>query len=139
MLAKLVLGVSALVFIAYGVLCLADPALPVSLAGLAIVNGDGYAEASAMYGGLQTGIGLFCLLATLRPSHMRSGLTLLMMAIGALALARLYAILTSEMAVTLYSWGALCYETLTAALSAIALQRIPSLSAGPLPAPKKPA
>jgi hypothetical protein len=41
------------IFAAYGLACALEPALPARLAGLAIINGDGFAELSAMYGGLQ--------------------------------------------------------------------------------------
>ena len=123
MLEKVVLAVSALVFVSYGIACLVNPGLPVGYAGLTIVTGDGYAEIGAMYGGLQTALGLVCLLAYLRPAYGKQTLALLLLTIGSLALARLYSILSTDLSVTAYSWGAFAYEALTATLAGIALQQ----------------
>ena len=59
MLGKTILGVSALILISYGAVCLISPATPAAFAGLIISNGDAFAEVGAMYGGLQTGLGRF--------------------------------------------------------------------------------
>ena len=40
LLGKTILGISALVFIAYGLVSLASPAIPSGLAGLEMRNGD---------------------------------------------------------------------------------------------------
>jgi hypothetical protein len=74
-----------------------------------------------MYGGLQTGVGLYCLLAVLRAEYYRSGLMLLVVGIGALAIARLISALLSTEVLTAYTWGALIYELITVALAASAL------------------
>ncbi len=84
-------------------------------------NGDAVAEIGAMYGGLQTGVGIFCLVAVIRLEYYRAGLLLLVTAIGALALARLVSLLIGTDPVTVYTWGALGYELVTATLAAIAL------------------
>lgn len=86
-------------------------------------NGDAVAEVGAMYGGLQTGIGIFCLMAAIRPEYYRACLTLLVMVIGALAVARLVSALIGTDTVTAYTWGALAYELATATLAAIALRQ----------------
>ena len=123
LLGKAVLGISTLVFIGYGLVSLLSPAIPAGLAGLAMSNGDAYAEIGAMYGGLQTGVGLFCALALLKPEFYRSGLTLLVLAIGTLALARLVSLLTAVDPVTSYTYGALGYEFVTAVLALAALTK----------------
>jgi hypothetical protein len=122
-LGKTVLGISALVFVAYGLVSLASPATPAGLAGLTMSNGDAFAEISAMYGGLQTGMGLFCLLALLNADYYRAGLALLGIAIGALALARLIGFLLVTDPVSSYTYGALLYEFATAILAGVALKR----------------
>ena len=76
-----------------------------------------------MYGGLQTGFGLFCLLAAVRSEYYKSGLVLLVLCIGALALARLYSTLTVADAVGVYTYGAMVYEFTTAILAAVALRK----------------
>lgn len=120
-LGKAVLGISALAFIGYGLLSLISPAIPAGFAGLQMSNGDAFAEVGAMYGGLQTGIGLFCALALLKPEFYRSGLLLLVLAIGALTLARLVSIFAAPDPVSIYSYGAFAYEVATtlAALTAL--------------------
>jgi len=121
LLGKSVLGVSALTFIAYGLLSLVAPAIPAGLAGLKISNGDAFAEIGAMYGGLQTGVGMFCLVALLKEDFYKAGLMLLTLAIGALALARLISFLLATDDVSTYTYGALAYEFTTAILATIAL------------------
>jgi hypothetical protein len=90
-----------------------------------MTNGDAYAEIGAMYGGLQTGFGLFCLLAAIRPALYRAGLTLLVLAIGSLALGRLYSALIASDPVGGYTYGALCFEFAVAVLAALALRLRP--------------
>jgi len=123
MLGKVVLGISALVFTAYGVISLLAPGIPAGLAGLDIGNGDAYAEIGAMYGGLQTGLGVYCFFALTRPDLYRPGLLLLGLAIGALAIARLFSVLMGDDVVTGYTYGALAYEFITATAATAALMR----------------
>ena len=123
MIGRAILCVSSLVFITYGIFCLVSPAIPTELAGLEMSNGDAFAEVGAMYGGLQTGVGLFCLLAFMKPDFYRAGLVLLVLGIGALALARLFSFLLSTDSFTTYTYAALVYEFATAILAVIALSR----------------
>lgn len=120
-LGRTLLGVSALVFIGYGLVSLISPAIPSGLAGLEMSNGDAFAEIGAMYGGLQTGIGMFCLLAFLKPDFYKAGLVLLVLGIGTLAIARLISFLLATDPVSAYTYGALAYEFTTAILATIAL------------------
>ena len=123
MLGKFVLWLSAIVFIAYGVVCMFSPALPAGYAGLEFVTADALPEIGAMYGGLQTGLGVFCLLGALKADYYRPALTLLMICIGALALSRCYWAFTVAAEVGAYTYGAMAYEYTTAILAAIALRR----------------
>lgn len=123
MLGKIVLIVSGVIFSCYGLACFLDPELPARLAGLAIESGDGFAEMGAMYGGLQLGVGLFCLLCAAMPVYTRPGLALLLLGIGCLALARLLSAWDADWMVGGYTWGALVYEILTAGLAGLALKR----------------
>ena len=120
MLGKCVLWVSALVFISYGLVSLLAPSVPAGFAGLIISNGNAYAEIGAMYGGLQAGIGLYCLLAALQAEYFKGGLAVLVIGIGSLAAARLFAALVNAEPVTFYTYGAFIYEFVTALLAAIA-------------------
>ena len=123
MLGKVILWVSALAFIPYGLLCLFSPTVPADFAGLAIISGDGFAEMGAMYGGLQTGYGLFCLWGALRGDLYRPALLSLLLLVGGLALGRLYSTLTGIEPVGGYTWGAMAFEFLMAILAGIALRK----------------
>jgi hypothetical protein len=122
-LGKVLLWVSAITFIAYGLACLVSPAIPAELAGIAMNSGDAFAEIGAMYGGLQTGFGVFCLLGALRQEFHRPALVSLLLLVGSLALARLYSTLTGDEAVGRYTYGALAFEFTTAILAAVALRK----------------
>jgi len=120
----MILGVSALILMTYGLLCLVSPELPAEYSGLKISNGDAFAEIGAMYGGLQTGLGLFFLLGTAKREFCRPALVVLILAIGSLALGRLLSLLLTDQAVTAYTYGALGYELVTTCLALIALRRL---------------
>lgn len=122
MLGKIVLSISAFIFTAYGILSLVSPELPAGFAGIEMTSGDAYAEIGAMYGGLQTGFGLFCLLALMRPTFYQPGLALLVIGIGVLAIARLYSSVTAPAEIGAYTIGAIVYEFATAILAAIAMR-----------------
>ena len=130
MLGKGILWLSAVMFTGYGVLSLVSPATPADFAGLGILNGDGFAEIGAMYGGLQTGLGLYCGFAAINREFYRAGLVLLVVGIGALTLARLLSLMLSPDAVSAYTWGALGYESLTTIVALLALK----MRERPLPA-----
>ena len=117
------LALVALIFIGYGVACAVDPTLPARLAGLQITNGDGYAELSAMYGGLQIGVGLFCLAGALRQPLRQPALLLLGIGIGLLAAFRAAGILRSDEIVSAYSTGALAFECVVTIAAALLLRR----------------
>jgi hypothetical protein len=117
---KFILWLSALVFIGYGLAGIAAPAIPAGFAGLVMGSGDAYAEISSMYGGLQTGLGAFCLLAVMRTEYYRAGLAMLVLGIGAVGATRLLAALMTPDPVTAYTWGASAYEITTAVIAALA-------------------
>jgi hypothetical protein len=122
MLGKILLWISALTFISYGLVCFFAPGVPAGYAGLTMTNGDAFAEIGAMYGGLQTGFGVFCLLAALRSEYFRAGLMLLVLCVGTLALGRLYSFATGGNPVGAYTYGAFAYEATTAILAIIAIK-----------------
>ncbi|MFT6273942.1 MAG: hypothetical protein ACJAZ0_000030 [Halioglobus sp.] len=122
-LGKFVLWISAVVFISYGLICLFAPDVPADYAGLTMNNGNAIAEISAMYGGLQTGFGIFCLIAALNPSFHKQGLLLLVLCVGLLALARTYTTLVIPDPVSTYTWGAMIFEFAITTLAALALRK----------------
>lgn len=112
-----------LIFVAYGAACAFDPGLAARLAGLAIKNGDGYAELGAMYGGLQTGVGLFLAVAAFQSRLHHGALLLLVLGIGLLAALRGASALRTDDVVSAYTWGALAFETLVTAIAVALLNR----------------
>ena len=123
MLGKIILWISAISFISYGLACFFSPDLPAGYAGLTMGNADAVAEIRAMYGGLQTGFGLFCLLAALKLEYYRAGLLLLVLCITPLALGRLYSVISGDEGHGVYTWGAMAFEFSIAALAALALAK----------------
>jgi hypothetical protein len=123
MLGKFILWLSAIMFVTYGLACLVSPGLPAGYAGLGLVTADALPEVGAMYGGLQTGFGLFCLLGALKSDYYRHALLLLVLCIGGLALGRCFWALTGADPVGGYTYGAAAYEITTTLLAALALRR----------------
>lgn len=123
MLGKAILWISGFAFVGYGLACLYSPELPAGYAGLAMTTGDAYAEIGAMYGGLQTGFGIFCLLGALRAGFYRPALASILLVVGGLALARLYSTATNNDPVTDYTYGAMVFECVTAVLAGLALKK----------------
>ncbi len=110
-----------LIFLGYGVACALDPNLAARLAGLSVTNGDGLAELSAMYGGLQSGVGLFLAVAAFQTRLQQPALLMLVLGIGLLAALRGAGALRTDDLVTAYTWGALAFETFVTASAAALL------------------
>ena len=64
---KLFLGVQALLFIPYGLYCLVNPTVLLDSAGVMATSATATIELQAMYGGLQTAVGVMCALAVMQP------------------------------------------------------------------------
>jgi hypothetical protein len=123
MFGKVILWLTAIAFVPYGLACFFWPDLPAGYAGLALTNGNAVAEISAMYGGLQTGFGLFCALAALRQEYFRAGLVLLILCLGLLSMGRFYQLVIGGQTVGAYTYGAMFYEFTTAILAAFAVSK----------------
>ena len=66
MMLRLFLGFQALLFIPYGLYCLVNPAVLAGGAGVTASSITGTIELQTMYGGLQTAVGVLCLLGAFR-------------------------------------------------------------------------
>ena len=88
-LARFVLIFTGISFAGYGIWCGIDPTGVVArFTGFTLDQPAGMVEALAMYGGLQTGVGLFLLWAGVRREWMTPALVMVVLMMGALALTR---------------------------------------------------
>lgn len=120
-LAKILLWVSALTFVGYGLLCAIRPELAAGFAGLGLTNADARIEMGAMYGGLQIGIGLFCVLAAVDGRYRLPGLIVLALLVGGLATMRSYGLASATDPVTLYTTGAVSFELLITVIALVCI------------------
>lgn len=124
---QVLLWVNGLAFIGYGVACLFVPALPAGQAGFDLGTASGTVEVIAMYGGLQTGFGVFLILGALEPSLRRTVVLALAVVVGGLATARLFGLALHGPST--YNLGAVGYEATVAVLATWALRRAASVEA----------
>lgn len=122
-MARFVLYLAGATFTLYGLVCLLRPDIAANAASLSLRNADAIAEVGAMYGGFQTGFGLFCLLAAWQPVYRRAGLWALLLGIGLLAVARSYHAVISDTELSAYTYGAIAFESLITLLAALGLRR----------------
>jgi len=120
---KILLYIAGLIFAGYGLATLVNPEIAAKAAGLAATSGDGMVEIGAMYGGFQTGFGLFCLLCARRAAYTSAGLWALLLGIGLLTVGRSYHAVIAVDPLTAYSYGAIAFESLVTVLAAVALLR----------------
>ena len=126
MAVRIFLGLSALLWLPYGVLCFFQPT-GLSGAGVTFTSPTGATEIRAMYGGLQVAIGVVALLGALRPALGGRALGLLFVACAGLGLARLLgAGIDGE--VSSYTAMALALELGTVAIAAYLLRRQPAFA-----------
>lgn len=89
MAARVFLGLSALLWLPYGIYCFFVPGSLAEAAGVAFLTPTGSTELRAMYGGLQTALGALAGFAAVRPSLVRPALVALAFVAAGLATARL--------------------------------------------------
>ncbi len=134
---KVLLALSGIIFLAYGIVCWYDPEIPAKQAGLFIATHNGYAEIAAMYGGLQGSFGSILIASAFIKGYVRPGLWLILICIGTLAAARgsvalsdldsSFQVANSSLGIdmsssfTAYTWGALAFEVFIAIWAGIAL------------------
>ena len=115
------LVVSALVWLPYGLFCLASPDFLRAAAGVAIESSTGRTEVRAMYGGLQAALGVLVVLGLVDRRRERGVLGVLAALCGGLFSARLVGVL-ADGGVSSYTVSALVFEG-GSTLTALALLR----------------
>ncbi len=88
MISKVFLCLLALMFIPYGLYCLVQPEMLSGAAGLVAKSKTGKIELQAMYGGLQTGVGVLCLLGAFRERLQDAAMLALLFVFAGLAVVR---------------------------------------------------
>ena len=116
------LAVQALVWLPYGIFCLASPGALGQITGFALTTATAQTEVRAMYGGLQMALGLLALLALRRESLARSLVLVLGVATAALAFGRLTGVVLDG-GLSGYTIGGLGFEIGTAAWAAWLVRR----------------
>ena len=114
------LALSALVWLPYGLWCLARPEILADFAGVAATTPTAVAEIRAMYGGLQAAIGALAVLALVRPDRRRGVVLTLGVLTAGLGVARLLAVVLGA-GLSSYTVGALVIEFGSAAWAAVLL------------------
>ncbi|MBL4681425.1 MAG: DUF4345 family protein [Pseudomonadales bacterium] len=111
MLAPILIWINIVGFVGYGIFCFFLPEKAAAAMGFVLSNADAEIEISAMYGGVQLMIGLFCMLALrIEKIGIRSALTIMLMIYLGLVLGRVYGFLTVAGEVTFYTQGATSFE-----------------------------
>lgn len=106
---RIFLGLCALLWLPYGLLCLANPGSLAEAAGVAATSATGRVELRAMYGGLQSAVGALALAGALRPALAPHALLALGALAAGLALARTVAAALAG-SFESYTLGALALE-----------------------------
>jgi hypothetical protein len=88
MVVRIFLGLSALIWLPYGLYCFVDPTFLAGAAGVASNSTTGTIELRAMYGGLQAGLGGLAGVGALRPLFARPALVTLAFLCSGLFLSR---------------------------------------------------
>ena len=114
MIARLFLGLQALMLIPFGCFCLLQPAQFADSAGLAIETITGQIELCSMYGGLQISVGIFCALAVFSAGLRRAALITLLVIFAGLAPVRI-ALGVSQGDFSFYTNFAMVFEAVSLA------------------------
>jgi hypothetical protein len=122
MASVLFLGVSAVVWLPYGLFCLANPGFLADAAGVTATSTTGTIELRAMYGGLQAGIGALALAAVWREGLRAPALVCLAFLTGGLAIARLSGVVI-DAELSSYTAFGLGFEITSAACASYLLRR----------------
>ena len=123
--ARVFLMISVAIWTPYAIYCVFVPDFLAGVAGLAATTSTGMTEIRSMYGGLQAGIGLFCLSALFRSNWVRPALLALCFLTGGLALTRGLGLMIDDSA-SGYTLGALAFEILNTAAAVWLLRNLPS-------------
>ena len=125
---QIFLGLSALLWLPYGIFCLLQPSFLEGAAGIAATTATGTVELRAMYGGLQAALGVLCALGCASATWRGHALVALGFLTAGLGLARL-AGLAAGGGLSSYTAMALVLEFASAGLALVWARKLPAWSA----------
>ncbi len=108
-------------FAGYGGYVLVSADMIAGIIGYGFDGPDARIEMLAMYGGLEFGFGVFCMVAAGKPAWMEPALVSVICVMGALALVRTVSYALSDEAVTWYTHSALALEWLVTIVTSVVL------------------
>ena len=120
---------TVLVWLPWGLLCVFDTTVIEDVIGVASVTASGNSDLRAMYGGVQTAVGLMAVLALYDRWFFPNLLFTLAIVGACLASSRTYGLWVDDSS-TAYTWGVLAYEYFAAISSVIWLVMLPRLRPG---------
>ena len=106
----------------YGIYCAINPGFLEGFAGVAATSTTGKIELVAMYGGLQTGLGILALCGAFRPAYVHAALINVAFLLSGLGLFRLYAALSAG-EFSSYTVQGMAFELTFAAIAIFLLRR----------------
>lgn len=127
---KFVLGLVGITFAVYGVYVLFSPAVIANFIGYELAGPDAGIELLAMYGGLEIGVGLFCIAGLLNQQMRKPALLAVILIVGGLAIARVFATFFAPVAPGSYTYGALLFEFTCTTLALFAYLNSPRCMQG---------
>jgi hypothetical protein len=119
--AKPYLLFTVLVWLPWGLLCIFDVSVIADIIGVVGVTPSGNSDLRAMYGGVQTAVGLMAALALYDTRFFPNFLFALAFVGSCLALSRTYGLVADDSS-TGYTWGVLAYEYFAAISSTLWLR-----------------
>lgn len=118
---RLLLGLSAAVWLPYGLYCFVDPAFLGSAAGVSFTNPTGSTEIRAMYGGLQMGVGILSVLGVALREWRVTAVRALLILVGSLFASRVLGV-AIDGSLSAYTASALVLEAAGTAAAAYVLR-----------------
>ena len=119
---KVFLIINMLIWLPYGILCLVNPSMLSGFTGIEMTTATATTEIRAMYGGVQSAVGLICLFGLLNSAMTRSALAMVTFVFSGVACARIIGFLLDSSG-TEYTYGAIGFEVVGAFLSFWLLKR----------------
>jgi cation transport ATPase len=120
-LRRVLLIINGLAFAGYGVASMLRPGIPATFSKITLDNPIAFTEVTAMYGGLQAGLGIVFLASAFRTHTLQTGLLVMIAAMGGLAVARAYGI--ALYGIDWYNGAACAYEAGSVVVAIVALTR----------------